>query len=118
MVYKCVCFRRSYLKDVLMEGGEVAFNRANGVGLFECTGIDKEFGDVFNRAMQGPTAVSMRKFLEGYRGFEDIKTLVDVGGGIGSSLRVILSKYPNIKGINYDLPHVVKEAPPHPGKFI
>ncbi|CAN4113727.1 unnamed protein product [Withania somnifera] len=27
----------------------------------------------------------------------------------------IVSKYPHIKGVNFDLPHVIKEAPAYPG---
>jgi O-methyltransferase domain len=30
-------------------------------------------------------------------------------------LNMITSKYPNIKGINFDLPHVIADAPPYPG---
>ncbi|KAL8162206.1 hypothetical protein V2J09_013695 [Rumex salicifolius] len=46
---------------------------------------------------------------------EGISTLVDVGGGIGSSLNMIISSYPSIKGVNFDLPHVVHNAPAYPG---
>ncbi|GKV16535.1 hypothetical protein SLEP1_g27165 [Rubroshorea leprosula] len=38
-----------------------------------------------------------------------------VGGGLGVTLNFITSKYPSIKGINFDLPHVVQHAPPYPG---
>ncbi|KAE8686502.1 Caffeic acid 3-O-methyltransferase [Hibiscus syriacus] len=50
-----------------------------------------------------------------YDGFEGPKTLVDVGGGTGVALKMIVSKYPNIKGINFDLPHVIENAPTIPG---
>ncbi|KAJ0078195.1 hypothetical protein Patl1_36997 [Pistacia atlantica] len=50
-----------------------------------------------------------------YKGFEGLKVLVDVGGGIGVTLDVITSKYPHIKGINFDLPHVLAEAPTYSG---
>jgi hypothetical protein len=50
-----------------------------------------------------------------YEGFKDIKTLVDVGGGIGKALEAIISSYPHIHGINYDLPHVIADAPAIPG---
>ncbi|KAL1313372.1 hypothetical protein AAHE18_16G107600 [Arachis hypogaea] len=49
-------------------------------------------------------------------GFEDIKTLVDVGGGFGVNLHLITSKYPNVKAIiNFDLPHVIQHAPLYAG---
>jgi hypothetical protein len=40
---------------------------------------------------------------------------VDVGGGIGKALEAIISSYPHIHGINYDLPHVIADAPAIPG---
>jgi hypothetical protein len=40
---------------------------------------------------------------------------VDVGGGIGRALETIISSYPHIQGINYDLPHVIADAPTIPG---
>jgi hypothetical protein len=40
---------------------------------------------------------------------------VDVGGGTGSSLALIAAKYPHIRGINYDRPHVVAASPAYPG---
>ncbi|RVW72663.1 Caffeic acid 3-O-methyltransferase [Vitis vinifera] len=53
----------------------------------------------------------MKRILQIYKGFEGLKVLVDVGGGIGVTLSIITSKYPHIKGINYDLPHVLADAP-------
>ena len=57
----------------------------------------------------------MKKLLENYKGFEGVSTLVDVGGGIGATLNMIISKHPTIKGINFDLPHVIQDAPTYPG---
>ncbi|XP_076952964.1 desmethylxanthohumol 6'-O-methyltransferase-like [Bidens hawaiensis] len=42
-------------------------------------------------------------------------TLVDVGGGVGATLNEIVMKYPHLKGINFDLPHVISSAPSHEG---
>ncbi|KAF8783683.1 hypothetical protein HU200_000387 [Digitaria exilis] len=50
-----------------------------------------------------------------FTGFDGIGILVDVGGGIGTNLGMITSKYKNIKGINFDLPFVVRQAKPIPG---
>lgn len=38
-----------------------------------------------------------------YGGFEGVKTLVDVGSDDGSVLNMIISNYPAVKGIDYDL---------------
>jgi hypothetical protein len=36
-------------------------------------------------------------------------------GGTGAVLSMIVSKYPSIRGINFDLPHVIEDAPSFPG---
>jgi len=41
----------------------------------------------------------MKKVLESYKGFEGIKRVVDVGGGLGININFITSKYPHIRGI-------------------
>ncbi|GLT85064.1 hypothetical protein SLE2022_032660 [Rubroshorea leprosula] len=103
-----------HLNDVILEGG-IAFNRAYGMTAFEYPGIDQRFNMVFNQAMSNHTTWIMKKILDIYDGFEGVKVLVDVGGGIGVALSIITSKYPQIKGINYDLPHVLADAPTYPG---
>lgn len=65
--------------------------------------------------MVNHTTIVMKKILECYKGFEEIKRLVDVGGGLGININLITSKYPHIKGINFDLPHVIEHAPSYPG---
>ena len=59
--------------------------------------------------------IVMKKILVNYKGFEGISTLVDMGGNSGASLSMVTSKYPTIKGINFDLPHVINEAPSYLG---
>ena len=44
-----------------------------------------------------------------------MKVLVDVGGGVGNTLGVVTSKYPHIKGINFDLTCALAQAPSYPG---
>ncbi|KAJ0882198.1 putative caffeate O-methyltransferase [Helianthus annuus] len=103
-----------HLKDAIIEGG-VPFNKAHGVDAFEYAAKDNRFNEVFNRCMHDRTRIVMKMILEKYKGFEGVKELIDVGGGLGANLELIVSKYPNIKGINFDLPHVIKDAPPYPG---
>ena len=82
---------------------------------FEYHGIDLRFNKVFNNGMFNHSTIIMKKITETYKGFEGVSTLVDVGGGIGASLNMIVSKYPKINGINFDLPHVVQHAPTRNG---
>ena len=43
---------------------------------------------------------------------DSIGTIVDVGGADGTVLATILSAHPHLRGVLYDLPHVVNSAPP------
>ncbi|XP_047315678.1 caffeic acid 3-O-methyltransferase-like [Impatiens glandulifera] len=106
-----------HLKDAVVEGG-VAFDRENGTNAFDYQGVDPRFNDVFNSAMINHTKTVMKELLLAYRGFHedmDSMTMVDVGGGLGATLNIITSMFPKIKGINFDLPHVICNAPPYPG---
>lgn len=103
-----------YVKDAVLDGG-IPFNKAYGMTAFEYHGTDPRFNRVFNEGMKNHSIIITKKLLDCYTGFDGVGTLVDVGGGIGATLHGITSKYPHIKGINFDLPHVISEAPPFPG---
>jgi caffeic acid 3-O-methyltransferase len=82
---------------------------------FEYPRVDPRFNDVFNKAMLSSTTINMKRILEFYQGFEHVTKLVDVGGGLGHNLKLITAKYSHIHGINFDLPHVLQNAPNYPG---
>ncbi|XVE62542.1 hypothetical protein DITRI_Ditri06bG0126000 [Diplodiscus trichospermus] len=103
-----------YMKDVTLEGG-FSCVKAYGMHWFELLGKDSEMSSTFNKAMSVYTTLVMNKILETYEGFEGVNQVVDVGGGFGTNLNLIISKYPHIKGINFDLPQVIKDAPNFPG---
>ncbi|ESQ43071.1 hypothetical protein EUTSA_v10013896mg [Eutrema salsugineum] len=103
-----------HMTDAILEGG-IPFNKAYGMSCFEYLETDTRFSKVFNNGMANLSSITMKKILETYKGFEGLTSLVDVGGGIGATLNMIVSKYPNIKGINFDQPHVIEDAPPYPG---
>ncbi|KAK9270315.1 hypothetical protein L1049_025893 [Liquidambar formosana] len=103
-----------HLNDAILEGG-LPFSRAYGMDIVGYLGVDERFKRVFNQAMSNHTTLIMKKILDVYKGFEAVKVLVDVGGGIGVTLNIITTTYPHIKGINYDLPHVLADAPSFPG---
>ncbi|KAK1273931.1 Caffeic acid 3-O-methyltransferase [Acorus gramineus] len=103
-----------YLKDAVLEGG-IPFNKAHGMTLFEYHGTDPRFNKMFNEGMFNNSAILLKKLLDIYKGFDDLNTLIDVGGGVGGTLKMIVTKHPNIKGTNFDLPHVIDVAPLIPG---
>ncbi|GJW90403.1 caffeic acid 3-O-methyltransferase [Tanacetum coccineum] len=102
-----------YLKDVVLEGG-IPFNKAYGMSSFEYQGKDNRFSNLFNSGMFNHSTMAMKIVLDLY-GLDGLTTLVDVGGGTGASLKMIISKHTSLKGINFDLPHVIHEAKTYPG---
>jgi hypothetical protein len=48
--------------------------------------------------------------------FSKFETVVDVGGATGNMLAAVLGRHPGPRGILFDLPHVVREAPPLLGR--
>lgn len=102
------------LKPAVLEGG-IPFKRVHGMHAFDYMGKDSRFSEVFNKAMINHTIIVINKILHSYKGFEQLRRLVDVGGGLGVALNLITSKYPHIKGVNFDLPHVILQAPLYPG---
>jgi len=108
---------RYHLKDAVLAGG-IAFNRAHNLSLYDYPRIEDRFNKLFNDGISGYSTIIMKKMLENYKGFEGVSTLVDVAGNIGINLNMIISKYPTIKGINFDLPHVIKDAPTYKGTIL
>ncbi|KAE8667518.1 Caffeic acid 3-O-methyltransferase 1 isoform 2 [Hibiscus syriacus] len=106
--------QRKYMKDMILEGG-FSSERAFGKHLFELQATDDEMSKNFNRAMSVYTDLVMNQVLQTYNGFEGVSQVVDVGGGLGTNLKLIVSKYPQIKAINFDLPQVIKDTVPCPG---
>ncbi|KAF7836152.1 isoliquiritigenin 2'-O-methyltransferase-like [Senna tora] len=91
------------------------YKKVHGMPFYQFAEIDPTLNNLINKSMENLSFIAMRKILEIYKGFEGISTLVDVGGGTAQTLKMILSKYPSIKAINFDLPQVIQNAPPHPG---
>ncbi|KAI4335092.1 hypothetical protein L6164_013771 [Bauhinia variegata] len=111
---KAVSDSWSKLKEAVVEGG-IPFVRAHGSHAFEYPSLDARFHKVVNSAKISVTTMVMKKIVETYNGFENINTLVDVGGGLGLTLNLIISKHQHIHGINFDLSHVIQDASPYPG---
>ena len=91
--------------------GESAVPTTFGHPVFEHFAQNPELSKIFNNAMTGFSAVIVPAALEAYD-FSGIKTLVDIAGGHGAVLTAILKKYPSMKGVLFDLEHVVAGAGP------
>ncbi|KAK9098043.1 hypothetical protein Syun_025088 [Stephania yunnanensis] len=104
-----------YFDDTVLNPDFSAFTKAYGMDAYEYGAKHPEMNELLNRSMSDDTAIIMKKILENYKGFEGLKVLVDVGGGVGTNSNIIVSKFPTIRGINFDLPHVIETAPSYPG---
>jgi hypothetical protein len=89
--------------------GEPAFEHIFGMEFFEYLAQHPEMSNLFDAFMARQTAPVASAVLGTYD-FSGIDTLVDVGGGRGELIAAVLKAYPNIRGILYDLPHVVRGA--------
>lgn len=94
------------------------FQNVHGMPPYQYMKTDEELNKLFNKALAQTGPPAMKMLLKLYKGFEQVSTLVDVGGGVGETLKQIIFEYPSIKGINFDLPQVIQDAPPHPGNIV
>lgn len=63
----------------------------------------KNSAGLFNEAMVSITRMAVSDVLAAYD-FSEIRTLMDVGGGLGELMIAILKEYPSMRGIVFDLP--------------
>ena len=91
--------------------GQPAADKTVGMPVFEYFQRDKELSEVFNDAMTAFSAFVVPAALEAYD-FGDISLLVDVAGGHGQVLTSILQKHARMRGILFDIEHVIAGAIP------
>lgn len=89
--------------------GETLCEPAWGMNCWDYLGKDARFAKIFDDAMTGFSAVVIPAVLEAYD-FSGIGTLVDVAGGHGFVLTAILEKYPEMRGVLFDLERVTAGA--------
>ena len=97
--------------DHALKTGEPAFERAHGMGLFKFLEANPGMAQLFSETMVGFHGREPPAVAEAYD-FSGLGTLVDVGGASGNMLGHILSRHQELRGVLYDLPHVVTDAPP------
>ncbi len=69
-----------------------------------------EDNEIFNHAMHALSAATARGLAEGYD-FSRFSTLADLGGGDGTLISAVLTRHRGLRGVIFDLPHVVIDAP-------
>lgn len=90
--------------------GKTAAEKVLGMPVFDYLAQHPDLVSIFSEAMVGIHGQEPAAIAEAYD-FSRFGTIVDVGGATGNLLAAILSKYPQPKGLLYDMPHVIKDAP-------
>ncbi|XP_058106624.1 (RS)-norcoclaurine 6-O-methyltransferase-like [Magnolia sinica] len=111
------CLAAWHIMGSCMQGkaGMSAFERMYGEGLWAYASKDPEHNCIFNEAMASGARQVVPALIDGYgEVFQGLTSLVDIGGGIGTTLRSIAKSFPHIKCTVLDLPHVVETAPSCP----
>jgi len=93
-----------------LETGETGVKKAFGMMGWEYVAQHPQEMTYFQEAMIGfhgrePAAVAAAYDFSGFQ------TVVDIGGGTGNMLTTILDHFPATRGVLFDLPNVVREAP-------
>jgi O-methyltransferase domain len=93
-----------------VQTGKTGFQNSFGVPLFDWLGGHPAEASLFNQTMVGIHGMEPPAVAAAYD-FSVFKTIADVGGSTGNLLTTILARHPALRGILFDLPHVVRNAP-------
>ena len=100
--------RTGRLDGLLVEclrSGKTAVELAFGAqGYFEQYQKDPALAAIFNASMTALSNAHYSGVVEAYN-FNSIRKLVDIGGGHGRLISMILKAHPKMRGVLYDLPH-------------
>jgi hypothetical protein len=89
--------------------GQTGFEKVTGAPLFEYLALHPDDAAIYNEAMFSVNGPEVAAVVAAYD-FSVFKSVVDVGGGTGNLLAAILTKYSDLRGVLFDLPHVVADA--------
>lgn len=93
-----------------VQTGKSGFEKALGMPIFDWLAKNPEAASLFSDTMVGFHGEEPAAVAAAYD-FSGLSTIVDVGGATGNLISAVLAKNPAAKGILFDLPHVVRDAP-------
>ncbi|HEX5050134.1 MAG TPA: methyltransferase [Planctomycetota bacterium] len=100
----------SALRESARDGG-TAFARTHGAGLYEHLARTPAAAARYDAAIDAFTRHEAEA-LCGRFSFGGARSVVDLGGGRGSLLAEVLQRWPHLRAVLFDLPHVVERAMP------
>ncbi len=93
-----------------IETGGTAMEKAWGMPFFDFLAQDQQAASYFSEAMIGIHGGEPPTVAAAYD-FSRFETIVDVGGATGNMLAHILTRHLSPRGVLFDRPHVVRDAP-------
>jgi O-methyltransferase domain/Dimerisation domain len=93
----------------VLRTGKPAFPDLAGDTLHDYYASQPEAASHFNEAMACLTKFTSPCLVRAYN-FGMHELVIDVGGGLGGMMTAVLSAYPHLRGIVFDLPHVIAQA--------
>ena len=97
--------------DEAIRTGDGVTREVMGAEFFEWTRLDPEAGSRFDGAMREASRFLGRSIATAVD-FGEAAVVCDVGGGTGAVLAEIVQRHPSVRGVLFDLPHVVTSATP------
>lgn len=95
-----------------LQNGQPGFDQLRGQNAWEYLQGDAQMATIFNQAMRDLSA-SITPAVTASYDWSQFGTIGDIAGGIGTQLLSILESHPSCRGILFDQPQVITEAPPH-----
>lgn len=93
-----------------VQTGKTGFEQAFGMSFFDWLENHPEQASMFSETMVGYHGPEHAAVASAYD-FSEFETIIDVGGATGNFLATILARHPQPRGILFDVPHVVRDAP-------
>jgi hypothetical protein len=94
-----------------LQTGKTGVEKAFGMPAFDYLAQHPDEASLFSETMIGIHGDEPPAVAEAYD-FSRFATVADIGGASGNLLAAILTRHRTPKGLLFDLPHVVRDAPP------
>ncbi|ESW35834.1 hypothetical protein PHAVU_001G268700 [Phaseolus vulgaris] len=100
----------------VMANGRPSFQNTHGEDVWRFAAANLDHSNLINEGMACDTKLVIPVIIRSCsEAFDGVESVVDVGGGNGSAMRILLEALPSIRAMNFDLPHVIAQAPPCDG---
>ena len=99
------------LSSRVLNNGTSPFEKALGCDIWSYAEANLDHSQLINEAMASDAKLVVPALIEACpEVFDGVGTVVDVGGGNGTTMTMLVRAWPWIQAINFDVPHVVSTA--------